>query len=157
MMSKEVTMFDSYTLGVFVNLAPQLRSLHLTKPPSPRDWPLDLDEDTLADVLASCVGLKTLHVSGIKITDLVGIVNMLPEELDVLETRLELAEHRISRKNYPSSTLMRTLELNPLANLKRWRIEWIGVQPKPEGLALWEEAVRERGIELRDCRRFFTD
>lgn len=151
-------MFDSYTLGRFVNLAPLLRSLHLSKPPSPKDWPLELDEDTLADVLDTCANLKKRHLSGIKIENLEGIVDLLPEEveLDVLETSLELAEHRISRKNYPSLTLMRTLKSDPLVNLKRWRIQWSGVQPHPEGLVVWEDEVRERRIELRECRRFFT-
>jgi hypothetical protein len=147
--AEDVQMFDSYTLGTFVNLAAQLRSLQLSNPPSPKDWPLELDEDTLADVLAACINLKTLHLSGIKIKDLQGIVELLPEEL-------ELAEHRISRKNYPGVTLMRTLKAEPLLNLKRWRIEWLGVQPNLEGMQVWEEAIHERGIELRDCRQFFT-
>lgn len=129
-------------------LGPRLERLSLRNPP-----PEPEDDSTvglahfLATSLPTFVSLRCLEMTSVTAVQLLKVVQQLPTQLLLLETRLAGG-----REAFRDRELGEVAQSPALSELKRWRM--FGLEDRQAERLSWAMECRARGVDLRDERLY---
>ncbi|ORY78877.1 hypothetical protein BCR35DRAFT_304899 [Leucosporidium creatinivorum] len=147
--------FNRNSVAALLQVMPTLESLTLSDyapEPAEEEAASYALHPSLYTLLPAAKSLRTLEIDFEASISLTHILKLIPTRLELLETTASPAEE-ITGKH-----MLEALKMGALKGLRRWRVAGLGrVEEKSEALSCWEKACGEKGVEVRDERRFFTD